>query len=172
MTVAAKEAFKERRVKGSFSRKGIGLFLCTILLTHGYLAKAPCQQHKAITQDTVPPAITYKETDDIPEKLRYETFIFVWEKIRDDYFDPDFGGVLNSTQALLPKGGILQYPHSDMRTPKGRRIEGKGIVPDIPVEILRKDLLQGKDMVIERAIQVILNKESKVALENSLQLGN
>jgi carboxyl-terminal processing protease len=67
-----------------------------------------------------------------------------------------YGGVLNSTQAQLPTGGILQYPHSDMRTPKGRRIEGHGVVPDISVELLRKDLLAGKDTVVERAVRTIL----------------
>jgi len=67
-----------------------------------------------------------------------------------------YGGVLNSTQAELPTGGILQYPHSDLRTPKGGRIEGKGVVPDIPVELRRKDLLAGKDTVIERAIRALL----------------
>jgi C-terminal processing protease CtpA/Prc len=35
----------------------------------------------------------FKENDKIPEKLRQDTFLFVWEKIRDDYFDPNFGGV-------------------------------------------------------------------------------
>jgi carboxyl-terminal processing protease len=68
-----------------------------------------------------------------------------------------YGGVLNSTQAQLPTGGILQYPHSDLRTPKGRRIEGQGVVPDISVELLRKDLLAGKDTVVERAVRTILD---------------
>ena len=68
-----------------------------------------------------------------------------------------YGGVLNSTQAQLPTGGLLQYPHSDMRTAKGKSIEGIGVVPDIPVEIARADLLQGKDTVIERAVAAILD---------------
>ena len=67
-----------------------------------------------------------------------------------------YGGVLNSTQFPLPTGGILQYPHSDMRTPKGKAIEGIGVIPDIPVEMTRADLLRGKDTVIERAIAAIL----------------
>lgn len=68
-----------------------------------------------------------------------------------------YGGVLNSTQAPLPTGGVLQYPHSDMRTPKGRRIEGVGVVPDVPVELRREDLLEGVDTLIERAVQEILS---------------
>jgi len=66
-----------------------------------------------------------------------------------------YGGVLNSTTEQLPTGGTLQYPHSDMRTPKGRRIEGAGVVPDIAVELRRADLLAGKDTVIEKAIEVL-----------------
>jgi C-terminal processing protease CtpA/Prc len=66
-----------------------------------------------------------------------------------------YGGVLNSTQKPLPTGGILQYPHSDMTTGKGARIEGRDVVPDIPVEISRADLLEGKDTVIERAVAAI-----------------
>lgn len=67
-----------------------------------------------------------------------------------------YGGVFNSTQVRLPTGGVLQYPHSDMRTPKGKRIEGCGVIPDIPVERTRADLLKGKDTVMERAVSVIL----------------
>ena len=66
-----------------------------------------------------------------------------------------FGGVLNSTQLPLPTGGVLQYPHSDMTTPKGGRIEGRGVVPDIPAELRRADLLAGRDTVLERAIDAI-----------------
>jgi len=66
------------------------------------------------------------------------------------------GGVLNSTQVSLPTGGILNYAHSDMKTPKGNSIEGRGVIPDVPVEISRADLLKGKDSVIERAMAEIL----------------
>ena len=66
-----------------------------------------------------------------------------------------YGGVLSSTQLQLPTGGVLQYPHSDMTTPNGRRIEGRGVVPDIAVELKRADLLAGKDTVLERAIEAV-----------------
>jgi carboxyl-terminal processing protease len=66
-----------------------------------------------------------------------------------------YGGVLNSTTEQLPTGGTLQYPHSDMRTPKGRRIEGAGVVPDVAVELRQADLLVGKDTVVEKAIEVL-----------------
>ena len=66
-----------------------------------------------------------------------------------------YGGVQNSTQFQLPTGGILHYPHSDLRSPKGRVLEGVGVVPDIAVEMRRKDLLAGKDTVIDRAVAEI-----------------
>jgi C-terminal peptidase prc len=68
---------------------------------------------------------------------------------------PSYGGVLSSTQEPLPTGGVLQYPHSDMTTPKGGRVEGHGVVPDIPVDLKRADLLAGRDTVLERAIEAI-----------------
>ncbi|NIN20152.1 MAG: hypothetical protein GTO45_18445, partial [Candidatus Aminicenantes bacterium] len=35
----------------------------------------------------------FKENEEIPEALRLETFDVVWEKIRDDYYDPTFNGL-------------------------------------------------------------------------------
>lgn len=70
---------------------------------------------------------------------------------------PSYGGVLNSTQEKLRTGGILQYPHSDMRTPKGIRIEGVGVQPDIPVDMQIDDLIEGNDTVIQRALCIILD---------------
>ncbi len=67
-----------------------------------------------------------------------------------------YGGVQNSTQFELPTGGILHYPHSDVKSPKGRTIEGIGVIPDIPVEMTRRDLSAGKDSVIERAVAEIV----------------
>ena len=67
-----------------------------------------------------------------------------------------YGGVLNSTQVQLPTGGILQIPRSDMTTAKGARIEGRGVVPDIPVEMTRADLYGGKDTVVEQALAALL----------------
>jgi carboxyl-terminal processing protease len=67
-----------------------------------------------------------------------------------------YGGVLGSTQVPLPSGGVLQMPRSDIMTAKGTRLEGRGVVPDIPVEMSRADLYRGKDTVIERAVSTLL----------------
>jgi carboxyl-terminal processing protease len=77
-----------------------------------------------------------------------------------------FGGVLNSTQLQLPAGGVLQYPHSDLTTPMGRRIEGRGVVPDIPVNLTRADLLAGRDTVLERAVGAITLSRAQRPIES------
>jgi C-terminal processing protease CtpA/Prc/L-ascorbate metabolism protein UlaG (beta-lactamase superfamily) len=68
-----------------------------------------------------------------------------------------YGGVLSSTQVPLPTQGVLHYPYSDLKTPNGRRLEGHGVTPDIPVELKRADLLAGKDTVLERAIDAVVS---------------
>jgi carboxyl-terminal processing protease len=67
-----------------------------------------------------------------------------------------YGGVLNSTQVPLPTGGVMQIARADMTTAKGARLEGRGVVPDIAVEMTRSDLYQGKDTVIARALAALL----------------
>ena len=69
-----------------------------------------------------------------------------------------YGGVLNSTQALLPTGGALQYPHSYSVTPKGRFLEGTGVIPDFEVELQPAQLAAGKDSLVEKAIEIIVKK--------------
>ena len=66
-----------------------------------------------------------------------------------------YGGVLISMMLPLPTGGVLQYPHADVTTAKGQRLEGRGVVPDIAVALRRADLLAGKDTVLERAIEAL-----------------
>lgn len=72
---------------------------------------------------------------------------------------PSAGGVLPSTQHLLPSGGIMMFPHSDFLTPKGNHLEGKGVIPDVPLELERCDLLKGKDSLVEKAIEIILRQD-------------
>ncbi len=64
--------------------------------------------------------------------------------------------------------GSVQLPHtlsdgSELRvtiarwfTPKGREIQGIGILPDIEVEITQEDLEAGKDPQLERAVEYLL----------------
>lgn len=64
--------------------------------------------------------------------------------------------------------GSVQLPHtlsdgSELRvtiarwfTPKGREIQGVGIIPDIEVEVTQEDLEAGRDPQLERAVEYLL----------------
>lgn len=63
------------------------------------------------------------------------------------------GAVLASTYARLPEGWSLQYPVSDYISPKGTRIEGNPIQPD--VEAGGQPGEDGKDPVVEAAVKAL-----------------
>ena len=65
---------------------------------------------------------------------------------------PTPGMALPSVVERLPGGVRLQYAVADFRTPKGKLLEGRGVIPDIPVELRRTDLLAGKDPILEAAV--------------------
>lgn len=65
------------------------------------------------------------------------------------------GAVLPSIADPLPTGGALQHPISDFKTPKGVRLEGRGVIPDVIAKPSRTALLAGRDPVLQRAIQFI-----------------
>jgi C-terminal processing protease CtpA/Prc len=46
---------------------------------------------------------------------------------------------------------------ADLVAPDGRRVEGRGVVPDEPVPVRREDLLAGRDAALEKAIEWITN---------------
>jgi carboxyl-terminal processing protease len=65
------------------------------------------------------------------------------------------GAVLPSMVKMLPTGGTLQHVIADFKTPSGRLLEGRGVIPDIAVKPTRKAWLDGKDPALERAIQFL-----------------
>lgn len=65
------------------------------------------------------------------------------------------GAVLASWFYRLPDGGELQLSREDYLAPKGRRIEGNGIVPDIVVARTLDDLRQGRDPDLDAALRVL-----------------
>ncbi|HSV75093.1 MAG TPA: S41 family peptidase [Chthonomonadales bacterium] len=65
------------------------------------------------------------------------------------------GMVLPSIVERLPGGARLQYAVADFRTPKGVLLEGRGVRPDVPVDVRRDDLLAGRDPVLEAGIRLI-----------------
>jgi carboxyl-terminal processing protease len=53
--------------------------------------------------------------------------------------------------ADVPGGGQLAYSELGFVSPKGKRIEGEGVTPDIEVKLARADLLQIRDRTLEAA---------------------
>jgi carboxyl-terminal processing protease len=82
---------------------------------------------------------------------------------------PSVGAVLPSVIEKLPIGARLQYAIADFKTPQGVLIEGRGVLPDVPVEITRRDLLAGRDPVLEQAVSVLLNHLSRSEAGKSKQ---
>ncbi len=68
------------------------------------------------------------------------------------------GAALPSFFTELPRGAMLQYAVADFLTPKGVRIEGQGVTPDIPASHDAASLLAGKDAQLEAARQALSRK--------------
>jgi C-terminal processing protease CtpA/Prc len=66
------------------------------------------------------------------------------------------GEDMDATFQELPMDSIaLLYPVGLPRTPKGVVIEGRGVIPDLEVNLTRAELLKGRDSQLEAAIQYI-----------------
>ena len=65
------------------------------------------------------------------------------------------GAVLPSVFEILPTGWTFQYVISDYRSPKDVLIEGRGVMPDVPVAATRADLLAGRDPELEAAMKLV-----------------
>jgi carboxyl-terminal processing protease len=63
------------------------------------------------------------------------------------------GQALPAIHDLLPNGDILYHPFADFVTWRGTRIEGRGVIPDVPVPLKREDLLAGHDTALEAAVE-------------------
>jgi carboxyl-terminal processing protease len=60
--------------------------------------------------------------------------------------------------ADLPGGGLLAYSELGFVTPKGRRIEGEGVVPDREVKLTADDYRLNRDRVLEAGEAVLAAK--------------
>ncbi len=69
--------------------------------------------------------------------------------------DTTTGQALPATLYRLPNKDVLMLAVADFRGPHGERIEGKGIMPDVVHESNRAELLEGRDAVLEAALQWI-----------------
>ena len=65
--------------------------------------------------------------------------------------------------ADLPGGGQLAYSELGFITPKGNRIEGTGVKPDVEVKIAREDYLFNRDRILEAAENFLNEKTAAIA---------
>jgi carboxyl-terminal processing protease len=65
------------------------------------------------------------------------------------------GQALPAMATRLPTGDVLLHVTADLVAPDGRRVEGRGVVPDEPVPLRRADLLAGRDAALEAAVRWI-----------------
>jgi carboxyl-terminal processing protease len=65
------------------------------------------------------------------------------------------GYALPALMVRLPNGDVLYHAVANLTDPEGRRIEGSGVSPDVPVARTRGDLLAGRDRALEAAIDWI-----------------
>lgn len=65
------------------------------------------------------------------------------------------GAVLASWFYTLPDGGELQLSREDYFAPKGRRLEGNGLEPDVKVARTLEDLRAGRDPDIDAALRTL-----------------
>ena len=63
--------------------------------------------------------------------------------------------------ADLPGGGQLAYSEIGFVSPKGKRIEGEGVAPDIEIKPAREDILFNRDRVLEAAETFLKEKSTR-----------
>ena len=65
------------------------------------------------------------------------------------------GQALPAVYTKLPNGDALYHPVADFLGANNTRFEGRGVVPNEPIELNRAALLAGRDPAMERALQWI-----------------
>jgi carboxyl-terminal processing protease len=71
------------------------------------------------------------------------------------------GAVLPSLLESLPNGDVLQHAIADFATADGRQLEGRGVVPDVAVELTREDLIDGHDATLTAAIEWMMMESAR-----------
>jgi carboxyl-terminal processing protease len=65
------------------------------------------------------------------------------------------GGVLGATHYKLPNRFDIHVALMDYHSAKGVRLEGRGVIPDIEVDLTIKDFREDKDAVLDRVRQLL-----------------
>ena len=73
---------------------------------------------------------------------------------------PSMGQALPALFDRLPNGDLLIHAYGDFVTSDGRRLEGRGVIPDESQPLRRDDLLAGRDRPLEAALDWI-DREKK-----------
>ena len=60
----------------------------------------------------------------------------------------------------LPTGAYLVYASGLPHTPKGAVVEGRGVKPDLEVNLTRAGLLRGVDEQLDAALRYVLNQKT------------
>jgi carboxyl-terminal processing protease len=78
--------------------------------------------------------------------------------------------------ADIPGGGQLAYSEMGFVTPKGKRVEGEGVAPDIEVKLTQADFAANRDRALEAAVAFLQQKTassksaaSAAAINESIQ---
>lgn len=76
------------------------------------------------------------------------------------------GAVLTANTWPLPDGGGVVIAYQDFLRANGKRIEGIGVLPDIPVMQTNADVRAGRDPALERALQELRSARATAAAGN------
>jgi carboxyl-terminal processing protease len=68
---------------------------------------------------------------------------------------PSAGQALPANVVRLPTGDVLMHVIADFTGPRGVRIEGRGVIPDVDAPHTRRDLLAGRDAALDAALDWI-----------------
>ena len=77
--------------------------------------------------------------------------------------DTTAGMALPALMERLPNRDVLYHAFADFFTPRGERLEGRGVVPDEVVPLTREALLAGRDPQLEAALRWIASERGKKA---------
>ena len=73
------------------------------------------------------------------------------------------GQALPAMLTRLPNGDVMQYVVGDYASPAGRRLEARGVTPDVLVPLTRTNLLAGRDAAMLAARKWIDERTERVA---------
>ena len=69
------------------------------------------------------------------------------------------GALTGASEYRLPDGGQLSVAEFDIRTPGGKRLEGVGLEPRIPIKPTLADRRAGRDPVLDRALLAVKSRQ-------------